>query len=109
MPQQLIECRPDVMMGKPVFKGTRIPVELVLRKVGDRRLDLAGFLTQLEQRRTLVQTKPACRKDFLHEMRRFLPPAVVSETLEQDAFWIFLVNLVAAGCEQIERGAHSAR
>ena len=35
MAQQVIECRPDVMMGKPVFKGTRIPVELVLRKLGE--------------------------------------------------------------------------
>ena len=32
---QFIECRPEVMLGKPVFKGTRIPVELVLRKVGE--------------------------------------------------------------------------
>ena len=35
MAEQVIECRPDVMMGKPVFKGTRIPVELVLRKLGE--------------------------------------------------------------------------
>ena len=35
MTQQVIECRPDVMLGKPVFKGTRIPVELVLRKLGE--------------------------------------------------------------------------
>jgi len=35
MRQQVIECRPDVMLGKPVFKGTRIPVELVLRKLGE--------------------------------------------------------------------------
>jgi uncharacterized protein (DUF433 family) len=27
-----IESRPDVMFGKPVIKGTRIPVEQVLRK-----------------------------------------------------------------------------
>lgn len=30
-----IEIRPNVMLGKPVVKGTRIPVELVLRKLGD--------------------------------------------------------------------------
>jgi uncharacterized protein (DUF433 family) len=28
-----IERRPDVMMGKPVIKGTRITVELILRKI----------------------------------------------------------------------------
>lgn len=35
MKHHVIERRPDVMMGKPVFKGTRIPVELVLRKLGE--------------------------------------------------------------------------
>ncbi len=30
-----IEVNPEVMMGKPVIKGTRIPVELVLRKLGE--------------------------------------------------------------------------
>ena len=29
-----IEVRPDVMMGKPCLKGTRIPVYLVLEKLG---------------------------------------------------------------------------
>jgi len=26
---------PKIMLGKPVIKGTRIPVELVLRKLGE--------------------------------------------------------------------------
>jgi uncharacterized protein (DUF433 family) len=29
-----IEMNPDVMGGKPVIRGTRIPVELVSRKLG---------------------------------------------------------------------------
>ena len=32
--QELIEERPDVMAGKPVFKGTRISVEHVLTELG---------------------------------------------------------------------------
>ena len=31
---QHIEIRPDVMMGKACLKGTRIPVYLVLEKLG---------------------------------------------------------------------------
>jgi uncharacterized protein (DUF433 family) len=31
---QHIEIRPDVMTGKPCLKGTRIPVYLVLEKLG---------------------------------------------------------------------------
>jgi uncharacterized protein (DUF433 family) len=34
MSNPLISSIPDVMMGKPCIKGTRITVELVLRKLG---------------------------------------------------------------------------
>ncbi len=30
-----VEINPNIMMGKPVIRGTRIPVELLLRKLGD--------------------------------------------------------------------------
>lgn len=30
-----IEIDPEVMLGKPVIRGTRIPVELILRKLGE--------------------------------------------------------------------------
>jgi uncharacterized protein (DUF433 family) len=32
---EFIEIRPDIMLGKPVIKGTRIPVELIIRKLGE--------------------------------------------------------------------------
>ncbi len=31
-----IEINPKVMLGKPVIRGTRIPVELILRKLSER-------------------------------------------------------------------------
>ena len=31
--EELIESKPTVMMGKPVVKGTRITVELILEKL----------------------------------------------------------------------------
>jgi Protein of unknown function (DUF433) len=34
MPHQPIEVNPNIMDGKPVIRGTRVPVELVLRKLG---------------------------------------------------------------------------
>ena len=30
-----IVVNPDVMLGKPIIRGTRITVELILRKLGD--------------------------------------------------------------------------
>ena len=34
MQYERIEINPDIMYGKPVIRGTRVPVELVLRKLG---------------------------------------------------------------------------
>jgi predicted nucleotidyltransferase component of viral defense system len=86
-------------------QGVTLPVPLVLQKVADRRQDRAGFLEQLQQRQTVLQSDPAARKDFLTEMRRFLPPAVVGESLEKDGFWTYLTNLVSDGCERVRREA----
>lgn len=33
--QSRIEINPKVMLGKPVIRGTRITVELILRKLGE--------------------------------------------------------------------------
>ena len=30
-----IEINPEVMLGKPVIRGTRIPVELIIRKLSE--------------------------------------------------------------------------
>jgi uncharacterized protein (DUF433 family) len=30
-----IEINPEVSMGKPVIRGTRIPIEIILRKLGE--------------------------------------------------------------------------
>ncbi len=30
-----IEVNPKIMLGKPVIRGTRVPVELILRKLGE--------------------------------------------------------------------------
>ena len=34
-PTDRIEINPEIMLGKPVIRGTRIPVELVLRKLSE--------------------------------------------------------------------------
>jgi len=44
-----IEINPRVMLGKPVIRGTRIPVELILRKLseGAAEADLLDAYPQL--------------------------------------------------------------
>jgi uncharacterized protein (DUF433 family) len=34
-----IEVNPKIMLGKPVIRGTRVPVELILRKLGEGARD----------------------------------------------------------------------
>ena len=34
MAHERIEINPEIMAGKPVIRGTRVPVELILRKLG---------------------------------------------------------------------------
>ncbi|MGH6798487.1 MAG: DUF433 domain-containing protein [Roseiarcus sp.] len=34
MTHERVELNPQIMGGKPVIRGTRIPVELILRKLG---------------------------------------------------------------------------
>ena len=41
--QDYIEQRPDIMMGKPVFKGTRLTVESVLERLGQGWTDADLF------------------------------------------------------------------
>ena len=44
MAHERIEINPEIMGGKPVIRGTRIPVELILRKLG-AGLDVATILS----------------------------------------------------------------
>src|SRR5947207_14753732 len=46
-----IEINPQIMLGKPVVRGTRIPVELILRKLseGATDADLLGAFHHLSR------------------------------------------------------------
>ncbi len=46
-----IEINPKIMMGKPVIRGSRITVELILRKLGEGATEpeLLGAYPQLEK------------------------------------------------------------
>ena len=59
-----IELNPRVMLGKPVIRGTRIPVELLLRKLAEGAaeqdlLDVYPRLTSEDIRAALVYAADA--------------------------------------------------
>jgi len=72
------------------------PLSLLNRKISDRHLTSEDFLENLQQRDHLLNTEPQLQEDFLQEMRRFLPPEVVAETVARDPFWQYLTGLVHA-------------
>ena len=70
-----IEINPDVMMGKPVIRGTRIPVELILRKLGEgaAQADLLDAYPRLT--REDIQAALAYAADSLAHETILLQPA----------------------------------
>ena len=68
--QDHITSEPDVMFGKPCFKGTRIPVELILEKIAfgraaDEILDGYPKLTKESIQAAQLYALDAVRNDLL--------------------------------------------
>lgn len=60
MTHQRIEMSPDIMGGKPVVCGTRVPVELILRKLG------AGMSAE-----AILRDHPRLTLDDIHAAQAF--------------------------------------
>ena len=63
-----IEINPKVMMGKPVIRGTRIPVELLLRK-----------LSEGAKERELLEAYPRLTKEDIHAAIRYAADTLAHE------------------------------
>lgn len=73
MPEHLlerIEINPAVMLGKPVIKGTRIPVELILRK-----------LSEGETEQELLDAYPRLTKTDIQAALAYAASALAHETV----------------------------
>ncbi len=70
-----IEINPAVMLGKPVIRGTRVPVELILRKLseGATEADLLDAYPRLT--RADIQAALAFAADSLAHETILLQPA----------------------------------
>jgi uncharacterized protein (DUF433 family) len=74
MEENLIESNPDVMMGKPVIKGTRITVELILEKLAageaiEQILESHPRLTREGVLAALDFAAKAIRADIIYPLR----------------------------------------
>ncbi len=71
-----------------------LPTALVWQKVADHKRSNDEFRKLLLERTNLLAADLQLHKDFIHEMRRFLAPNIVKETVSHDSFWIYLTGLI---------------
>jgi uncharacterized protein (DUF433 family) len=65
MPHDRIEMNPEIMTGKPVIRGTRISVELVLRKLGAGMLPEATLADRPRMTLDDIRAAQAFAADYL--------------------------------------------
>jgi len=70
MPHERIEVNPDVMDGKPVIRGTRVRVELVLRKLG------AGMSIE-----SILADHPRLTQEDIHAAQAFAADYLADEDI----------------------------
>jgi predicted nucleotidyltransferase component of viral defense system len=75
-------------------QGIELPAHLIPLKIRDQQRSHDEFTSLLTERTRSLQRQAVVRDDFMKEMRRFLPAATVRDTIEKDAYWRFLVDLV---------------
>lgn len=82
-------------------QNVELPLELISPKIRDRGRNIAEFMELLRERLGRLRHDPELRTEFVREMKRFLPPRVVAETIEKEAFWDYLVNVVITEGEAV--------
>jgi uncharacterized protein (DUF433 family) len=70
MPHARIEINPDIMGGKPVVRGTRVPMELILRKLG------AGMSPE-----SILVDHPRLTLDDIHAAQAFAADYLADEDI----------------------------
>jgi predicted nucleotidyltransferase component of viral defense system len=81
-------------IGWLIQQGVELPVKLIPLKVRDHQQEEAEFLELLRSRVQGLKSQPEMRTDFVKEMRRFLPAAMVRETVENETYWTYLVQVI---------------
>jgi len=75
-------------------QNTNVPIDLVWQKVTDRHCDAAEFSDRLSGRAKMLLEDSQLHKNFVGEMKRFLPPEIVRDTVVTDDFWEYQCTLI---------------
>ena len=71
--------------------------DLVYKKLDDRNIDKKNFSAMLKNRLNSIKSG---HKDFLFEIKRFLPSKTINETLDKPDYWIFVVRELSKICKE---------
>ena len=77
-----------------VQQGIELPAELIPLKIRDHQRADPEFSDLLTGRIADLKNRSEMRDDFMKEMRRFLPAATVRDTIEKEAYWSYLIEVV---------------
>lgn len=75
-------------------QNIKLPIDLVWQKVADRQYDDVEFINILSERVDILLNDPQLHQDFVNEMKRFLPPEIVRDTVVKNDFWTYLCALI---------------
>ena len=75
-------------------QGVNLPVALIPLKIDDHRRSKEEFRMLLRAKAAELAKDPSLRKDFVAEMRRFLPAAITAQTVEQESYWRYLTQVI---------------
>lgn len=81
-------------------QGVELPIYLIPLKIDDHRRTKEEFRSFLQNRLGELGTSEALRKDFINEMRRFLPAAVTAQTVERETYWQYLTQVISEEAEK---------
>ena len=75
--------------------GIEPAYELIEPKLEDHTVAKGAFLKRINERLKWLETDEQQQKDFIYEMSRFIPPDRINQTVRQNGFWRYLVDIVA--------------
>lgn len=73
-------------------QGVTPQLDLIDRKLVDHHCEQKDFLRLFKARTAMLDSEPKVVAEFRKEMSRFLPMELVTQTVNQAAFWTFLVG-----------------
>ncbi|MDX9802179.1 MAG: nucleotidyl transferase AbiEii/AbiGii toxin family protein [Spirochaetia bacterium] len=93
-----LALRPNRIMNRDLWdiswlnrQNIHFSKDLLNEKLKERKIDLPDFRNLLSVRFREIEKG---YNDFVFEMRRFLPSSVVSETVNHEYFWTYLLDLI---------------